>query len=443
MATGVQKTKWNGDIIIAEPTDTFTTAAPDAELCYAGKLAEADVLAIPPASVKVVQHGSSTQNRLYFGDNLPLLRDLLEDETVRGQVRLVYIDPPFATNKVYKSRQQADAYSDVLRGAHYLEFLRRRLILLRELLAEDGSIYVHLDQHMVFPVKLIMDEVFGSGNFQNLLTRQKCNPKNYTRKTYGNIADHLLYYTKSDQAVWHRPYIPWTEKRAAAEYAYTEKETGRRYKKVPLHAPGTRNGATGQPWRGMPPPPGKHWQYTPDKLEELAARGEIYWSPTGNPRRKVYLDQSKGIPVQDIWLDVKDAHNQMIKITGYPTEKNPDLLARIIRASSTEGDLVLDCFAGSGTTLAVAARLHRRWIGIDNSSQAIKTILARFAHGLERMGDFVNGAAPPPDTPTLFDFAASPHAPAPPIAEKPHPTITNFTLYAVSAYAESLKKVLR
>jgi adenine-specific DNA-methyltransferase len=140
----------------------------------------------------------------------------------------------------------------------------------------------------------------------------------------------------------------------------------------------------------MEPPPGKHWQFLPATLDEMDARGEIYWSPNGNPRRKIYLDRSDGVAVQDIWLDFRDAHNQNIKITGFPTEKNPDLLARIIAASSNPGDLVLDCFAGSGTTLAVAAQLGRRWIGVDNSGHAVATMLRRFATGLQPMGDFVS-----------------------------------------------------
>jgi adenine-specific DNA-methyltransferase len=259
-------------------------------------------------------------------------------------VRLVYIDPPYATQSVFQSRSQTDAYSDLLVGAHYIEFLRERLILLRELLADDGSIYVHLDDKMAFHVKVIMDEVFGRGNFRNWITRKKCNPKNYTRRAYGNVADYILFYTKSDTYVWNRPFDDWTAERAEKEYTYTEEGTGRRYKKVPIHAPGVRHGETGQPWRGMTPPPGKHWQFQPRTLDEMDARGEIYWSPTGNPRRKIYLDASDGVPVQDIWLDFRDAHNQNIAITGYPTEKNPDLLARLIQASSNPGDLVLDCF---------------------------------------------------------------------------------------------------
>jgi adenine-specific DNA-methyltransferase len=137
------------------------------------------------------------------------------------------------------------------------------------------------------------------------------------------------------------------------------------------------------------PPPGKHWQYTPSKLDELDRNGEIFWSDNGNPRRKIYLDNSPGIPYQDIWMDFKDAHNQNIKITGYPTEKNQDLIKLIIEASSSKGDMVLDSFAGSGTTLEMAEELERNWIGIDNSLEAIRSTLRRFAIGTQPMGDYV------------------------------------------------------
>jgi len=364
----------------------------DIALSYEGKKSESVILATPPAElVRDNKEGvkGDAANRLYFGENLSVLAALLNDPTVRGKVRLVYIDPPYATKSVFQSRQQTDAYSDLLEGAHYIEFLRERLILLRELLADDGSIYVHLDDNMAFHAKAVMDEVFGASNFRNWITRKKCNPKNYTRKTFGNVSDYILFYSKTDNYVWHRPVEAWTAQRADKEYQYTDEKTGRRYKKVPIHAPGVRNGETGQPWRGMMPPPGKHWQYRPSTLDEMDARGEIYWSPNGNPRRKVFLDESDGIPVQDIWLDFRDAHNQNIHITGYPTEKNPALLRQIIEASSNEGDIVLDCFAGSGTTLAAAHAIDRHWIGIDNSPEALRVILQRFARGLEPMGDFV------------------------------------------------------
>jgi 3-methyladenine DNA glycosylase/8-oxoguanine DNA glycosylase len=241
---------------------------------------------------------------------------------------------------------------------------------------------------MVFQMKLIMDEIFGVACYRNLIVRKKCNPKNYTRKAYGNIADFILFYTRSERYVWNRPVVPLSD-HSAKEYQYVEPETGRRFMKVPVHAPGKRNGATGGPWRGKMPPLGKHWQYTPAVLDEMDAKGEIYWSSNGNPRRKIYIDQNLGVGVQDIWLDFKDAHNQNIKITGYPTEKNPDLLRRIIEASSNPGDIVMDCYAGSGTTLDVANELKRQWIGMDDSNEAVAAILERFRFGLSPMGDFV------------------------------------------------------
>lgn len=367
-------------------------------ITYEGKTPEDDVLSSTKAELKklfgtVEDQDSLQRNSLILGDNLGVLLSLMNDPTVRGKVRLIYIDPPFATKSKFQSRTQKDAYNDDLEGAHFIEFLRQRLILMREILAPDGSIYVHLDDNMAFPIKVIMDEVFGADNFRNWITRKKCNPKNYTRKQYGNVSDYILFYTKGSEYVWNRPYEPWSEESMLREYQYIEETTGRRFKKVPVHAPGVRNGATGGTWRGMNPPPGKHWQYTPERLDEMDRNGEIYWSPNGNPRRKVYFDQSEGIPIQDIWLDFKDAHNQNIKITGYPTEKNIDLLKRIIHASSNPGDLVLDAFCGSGTTMVAAEESERRWIGIDSSVEAINTVLNRLAHGVQPMGDFVKKKA--------------------------------------------------
>lgn len=318
------------------------------------------------------------QNHLFYGDNIDVLHFLCKNMSFENQVKLIYIDPPYNTGGIFQTPENNTAYNDNYNNIQYLEFMEGRLKLMRDLLSQDGSIYLHIDLNMMFDIKLIMDSVFGINNFKGLITRKKCKPKNYTRKTYGNISDYILYYTKSDNPTWNRPYEEWSSERANKEYPYIEEATNRRYKLVPLHAPGIRNGATGKEWRGMLPPQGKHWQYVPEKLELLDQKGEIHWSRTGNPRRKVYLDQSQGIPVQDIWLDLLDNDNQNTIVTGYPTEKNPQLIKRIIEASSNEGDMVLDCFAGSGTTLSVASSLNRNWIGVDISEEAIKTILNRF-----------------------------------------------------------------
>lgn len=438
MATGVPKT--NG-----KKTEQAI------RLVYPGKKPVEEILQTPPATLVQVGARHPHDNRLIFAENLGALATLAQDESVAGKVRLVYIDPPFATRSAFHSRELVHAYEDALVGAEFIEFLRERLVWLHQLLADDGSLYLHLDDRMVFYARIVLDGIFGPKNYKNCITRKKCNPKNYTRNTYGNISDYILFYTKSENYVWNRPVEPWTDERVAKEYQYIEPKTGRRYKKVPVHAPEVRHGETGKPWRGMLPPPGKHWQYLPTKLDELDAKGQIYWSPTGNPRRKVYLDQSPGVSLQDIWLDLKDAHNQNIPITGYPTEKNPELLRRIILASSRPGDLVLDAFSGSGTTLAAASELGRRWIGVDNSPEAIRTTLKRFATGLEPMGDYViDRLMAPAMLPMFEEIAEKIEMPAMlPLFEdttaKPveeHVSIEDFTLCAEAGLVEQLRLLL-
>lgn len=395
MATGLPTTKWNGGQQALERG--LADADLSVSLTYAGKKSPAEILSGAVAKVLKVwgvpDNPTKSENRLYWGDNLPILRTLLQDDRVHGKVKLVYIDPPYATNSVFQSRDQRDAYADLLQGAQFVEFLRERLLVIRELMANDASIYVHLDDNMAFEIKMVMDEVFGKDHFQNWITRRKCSTKNTTRNRFGNVADYILFYTKSNEYIWNRPYDPWSEDKIADEYPYVDEKTGRRYKRVPVHAPGTRNGATGGEWRGMLPPKGKHWQYTPTTLDEMDAKGEIYWSKNGNPRRKVFFDPGKGVPQQDIWLNYRDSINQNMVITGYPTEKNLAMLKNIVAASSNPGDLVLDAFCGSGTTMQAAYDSDRRWIGIDREEEAICAVLKRFNIGSEKMGDFVSDRA--------------------------------------------------
>jgi len=301
-----------------------------------------------------------------------------------GKIDLVYIDPPFATNGHFKisedrantiSSSNADeiAYSDTLVGADFLEFLRERLIFLRELLSERGSIYLHIDYKIGHYVKLIMDEVFGRENFRNDITRIKCNPKNFHRKAYGNIKDLILFYSKSATPTWNDPRVPFSKEDEERLFKKIDKN-GRRYTTIPLHAPGeTSNGNTSKEWKGMKPPKGRHWRTNPAILEEWDKQGLIEWSASGVPRKKIFLDEKEGKKMQDIW-EFKDP-----QYPQYPTEKSLDLLKFIIEASSKEGDLVLDCFAGSGTTLVAAQLLNRNWIGVDKSEQAIKVAKKRIA----------------------------------------------------------------
>lgn len=197
----------------------------------------------------------------------------------------------------------------------------------------------------------------------------------------------IFFYTKTSNYIWNpqgeKPSDEWIQKE------YPKVDSKGQYKLVPIHAPGKRNGSTGTEWRGKMPPEGKHWQYTPDKLDALDEAGEIHWSKTGNPRRKVYLTNDKKLPYNDYWADFRDAHHQSVKITGYPTEKNLHMLKMIVASSSNPSSLVLDPFCGSGTTLQASAELGRQWIGMDQSFTAMKYSINRLTKGTKEMGDYV------------------------------------------------------
>lgn len=241
---------------------------------------------------------------------------------------------------------------------------------MRELLSDTGSIYVHLDWHVGHYAKAVLDEVFGVLNFKNEIIREKANPKNYTKNGYGNVHDTILFYSKTGSCKWNKPYAERDEAKVAADFPLAD-ESGRIYKTAPLHAPGVRYGETGKPWRGLSPPAGNHWRYIHATLDQLDSDGRIEWSQTGNPRERIYADESLGLFLQDIWLGLKDKKEE------YPSAKTPELVRRIVQASSSEGDLVLDCFVGGGTTVAVAEELNRRWIACDLGRFATHTTRKR------------------------------------------------------------------
>ena len=326
-------------------------------------------------------------SRLYSGDNFEVLKELLKDSSVRGHVRLVYIDPPYGTGQnfiISKERKATisrvakghSAYNDNITGKDYIAFLRPRLELLRELMSADGSFYIHIDCKIGHYVKVLMDEVFGQKNFKNDISRIKCNPKNFKRHAFSNMKDMILFYTKSPNSIWNEPRDPFSEEELLRLFPRLD-ENGRRYTTTPLHAPGeTKNGPTGMPWSGMRPPGGRHWRYTPSVLDELDNAGLIERSSTGNPRLKKFADEAmkSGKAIQDVWV-YKDPPYPI-----YPTEKNLDMLKLIIGTSSNEGDLVMDCFCGSGGTLVAAQELGRQFIGIDSSDLAIKISKERLMH---------------------------------------------------------------
>lgn len=400
MATGISKREQlSADAVSAQ--DFFQDASPLppnnalVEMIYPNKASMAEIIQNEQRSLLRIAHDRSylpaplADNSFVLDDNFFVLNELIR---TGRKATLFYLDPPYGTGFDFHSRDLEHAYKDSMGQAAYVEFMRRRLILMRECMTDDGSIYVHIGHQMLAHLKVIMDEVFGAKNFRNIITRRKCSSKNFTSKQYANINDFVLFYTKGPNYTWNQPGVAAEKDWILKEYSKID-DIGRRYKLVPIHAPGTRNGETGKPWRDMMPPPGKHWQYVPAKLEEFDKQGDMHWSKNGNPRRKVYWTNDKKRSLTDYWDQYRDAHHQSIKITGYPTEKNLDMIKMIVGASSNPDDLVIDPFCGSGTTLQAARDQGRRFIGVDASFTAAKATLGRMRNGLEAMGDYVNAKA--------------------------------------------------
>lgn len=338
----------------------------------------------PTSLLNIIQKKFGSGGLLIQGENLSILSLLSRIPKINGQIGLVYIDPPFGTKQSFtitdnrvatisRSNGGKVAYHDHLYGDAYLDFLRSRLAAIREIMANEGSIYVHIDYKVGHYVKCLMDEIFGQKNFINDIARIKCNPKNFSRAGYGNMKDMILFYTKTKRFIWNdvKKVIDIALKDDRFRYVDSN---GRHYTTTPLHAPGeTLNGPTGKPWRGIFPPKGRHWRYPPEVLEQLDRKGSVEWSSTGNPRKKIYAEEimNSGIKIQDVWT-FKDPQTP-----SYPTAKNMEMLKLIVANSSRPGDIILDAFCGSGTTLLAARELGRRWIGIDSSREAIAVAIKR------------------------------------------------------------------
>lgn len=345
-------------------------------LNYAPKASEEDILATSPAELQtlVESHDLGFIDSIIFGDNLPILARLLTE--LRGTIDLIYIDPPFGTGRDFADVEGVVHYSDARQDVEFIEWLRHRLVLLRELLSPQGTIYLHIDDKIGPYVRVMMDEVFDRLNFLGEVARVKCNPKNFSRKAFGNVKDVIyLYARRRGDHIWNDVREALSPETIMKRYPKVAAD-GRRYTTIPLHAPGkTTNGPTGQPWRGLMPPTGRHWRSAPAELEVLDQRGLIEWSSSGNPRRIIFPDDNPGEKVQDVWTDFKDKGT---RYSSYPTEKNHEMLALIIRNSSNEGSLVLDCFAGSGSTLFTAAALGRHFVAIDLGEESWETMLHNF-----------------------------------------------------------------
>ncbi len=393
------------------------------ELVYYGKEREEDILAstmaVPLQPVRAFGKSiEAWQNKLILGDNLQVLKRLSEEKKAgrllnsdgTPGVRLIYIDPPFATKQDFRGGQDEKAYSDKIAGAQFIEFLRKRLVLMRELLSDDGSIYIHLDQRKAHYVKVVMDEIFGEQNFRNEIIWRNTNSHSKA-ETYGITHQVIFFYSHSSRVRFNKykrpPFKDYIKDN------FEKDEEGNYFAKSDLTAEGTRNGDSGKSWMEYDPTKaGRHWAIPSfvyeliehdifsleprEKLEYLYEHGMIYIpnKKGAQPRLKKPLSDDIGNYLMDLWAyqpytqgvyegsqegideDVSWAVSKEER-TKYPTQKPEGLLSRIIRTSTREGDIVLDAFAGSGTTLAVAEKLGRRWMGIDRGKLAIYTIQKR------------------------------------------------------------------
>jgi adenine-specific DNA-methyltransferase len=347
------------------------------QLNYDGKKNKSEILSKSAACSAFII--PKADNLVIAGDNFYAMSVLLNNG-YKGKIDLIYTDPPFFTNSdfiiendrartVSSAKNGEIAYSDKFAKEEYLEFMRERFILMRELLSDSGSFYLHIDTKIGHYLKIILDEIFGEDNFLNEITRKKGNPKNFNRRAYGNEKDVIYFYAKKrGMNIWNDVRIMLQGDEINLLFKKNDGE-GRAYTTVPVHAPGECDGETGSEWRGMKPPRGRHWRTSPKELDLLDQQGLIEWSKTGNPRIIKYADEHQGKKIQDIWTDFKDT-----PYPGYPTQKNRAMLDLIIKQSSDENSVVLDCFAGSGTTLKSAEELCRRFIAVDNGEISVQLL---------------------------------------------------------------------
>lgn len=348
-----------------------------------------------PAQLKE-QHGEAVNgwiNKIFWGDNLQVMSHLLRE--FRGKVDLIYIDPPFDSKADYKKKitlKSANAendqsafeekqYTDIWHNDGYLQFLYDRLILIKELLSKEGSVYVQCDWHKNHYVRSIMDEVFGADNFINQIVWKRGHAHSDSKqgsKHLGRLHEYLLHYKKTEAVIFNQQYTPYSEEYINKYYKFIDETTGRRYWLDNIQGPG--GASKGNPFyevMGV----SRYWRYSKQKMEALIAEGRIVQTAPGTvPKYKRYLDEMPGRPVQDVWDDINSLAGMGASINerlSYPTQKPEALLERIIKTSSNPGSIVFDCFMGSGTTQAVAMKLGRRFIGADINLGAVQTTTKR------------------------------------------------------------------
>ena len=315
-------------------------------------------------------------NKLIWGDNKLILSSLKngplrEEIEAQGGLKLIYIDPPFDVGADFSmdieiggdtftkkpSILEEIAYRDTWgKGADsFIAMIYERLVLMRDLLVEDGSIYVHCDWRVNGYLRLVLDEIFGTGSFLNQITWKRQTSSGYKGKNFlGKNHDDIFLYRRSSQTSYSVEMLPYSEEYVKQRFSHIEEKTGRRFKDAFL---GTAT--------------------TNETIERLKKEDKIYYTESGGMRLKIYLDETAGVPLDDIWADLNFINSMSAERINYPTQKPEALLERIIKASSNEGDLVADFFCGSGTTAAAAEKLGRKWICSDLGKFAIHTTRKR------------------------------------------------------------------
>lgn len=387
-------------------------------------------------------------NRLYYGDNLDVLRAHIRDESVD----LVYLDPPFNSNANYNilfktptgagadsqieafedswhwNDKAEDAFDQVMRSGNtkafdllnamrgflgendmmaYLSMMAIRLIELHRVLKPTGSLYLHCDPTASHYLKLLLDGVFGADKFRTEISWRRQSAHNDAaqgRQQYGNVRDIIFFYTKSAKWSWNWLYTEYNEEYLRKFSRHIEEGTGRRYFLGDITAPGGADPGKRNPhyeFLGVD----RYWRFSQERMQRMYEEGRIVQSKLGAvPRQKRYLDEMPGVALQNDWTDITPLHGSAQERLGYPTQKPLALLERIIAASSNEGDVVLDPFCGCGTAVHAAQKLGRQWIGIDITHLAITLIEKRLQAAFPGLDYEVLGT--PKDLASAEDLAA-------------------------------------
>ena len=308
---------------------------------------------------------------IYCGDNLEQLSKLPDK-----CIDLVYIDPPFNSNRNYEvfwgETKEKRAFDDRHESTKaYIDFMRPRCAELHRVLKDTGSFYYHCDWHADAYVRVMLDQIFSENSFCTHIIWRRTNAKGLAFRSFPNNHDSIFFYAKGNNYTFNRLFLPHGEKLLSSHYSNIEPETGRAFTLDNLLNPSKNRPNLEYEFMGVT----KVWRWTKDRMEKALADGLIIQpKPGGVPRFKRYLDEQKGVPVDSIWTDIPPINSQAKESLGYPTQKPLPLLERIVSASSNPNDIVLDAFCGCGTALEASERLGRQWIGLDVSPTACQVM---------------------------------------------------------------------